>query len=812
MYPLLEPLDSRVMLSITALSTGGELRVTGDDQDNVIMISRTVGGSILVNNGAVPITGGVATVANTTHLHLVGAGGNDNISLDESNGLLPGADLFGGAGNDTLIGGSGSDFADGEAGNDLITLEEGDDNFQWNPGDGSDVVDAGTGHDEMIFNGSDQAERIDVSDSGAGLPIHHVRLTRDVGTVGMDLLGFESIDLNAFGGADTITVSDLSATDVSTVNLDLSSSGATGDGLADAIILNGSIHDDHAQVQSTGTGVSASAGLFPLLNINGSEADRDTLTLNTLGGDDTIDASSLAAGVIGLAINGGAGSDEIVGSPGNDSITGGAGDDKINMGGGDDAFTWNSGDGSDTVDGDGGTDTLNFNGSAANENIALSASASRLQLTDDADGINLDVGGIEQTSVAPLGGADHVTIGDLTGTAQSIIKVKLNADGASDNVTVTGSNGADTVHVDGDFSNGVTVIGLATQVNVIGALGATDGLTVNAQGGADNIDASTLEAGALNLTINGGDGNDSITGSQGADIINGGAGTDTINIIGDVASGATTLQGSTGDDAVNVNADGIGSAKVAFDATQRIGALAVGSGGVATLTAGGAKALTVTSLNITGSGKLDLNDNALIVDYAANVPPASSPIGSVGSLLASGYHGGLWNGSGIMTSLGNASNFALGFAEASDVSVGGKFGGQFVDSTAVVVKLALYGDANLDGKVDFLDLAKLAQSYNTTVLGATGGTWMRGDFNYDGVTDFLDLAQLAQHYNTASPAMATTTTTGAMPSVASVLAQATGQSPDPVPSKIAAQAATATKVSPKPVPKAKPKLARRIGR
>src|SRR4051794_6608620 len=240
---VVEPLDPRVMLSVTALFTGGELKVTGDDQDNVIMISRTVGGTILVNNGAVAIAGGVPTAANTTHLHLVGAGGNDNISLDETNGRLPGADLFGGAGNDTLIGGTGIDFADGEAGNDLITLEEGDDDFQWNPGDGSDVVDAGSGHDEVIFNGSDLAEKFDLSDSHGGLPFHHVHLSRDLGSVGMDLAGFESINLNAFGGADTITVNDLTATDLATLNLDLSSSGATGDAQADAVILNGTDRD-----------------------------------------------------------------------------------------------------------------------------------------------------------------------------------------------------------------------------------------------------------------------------------------------------------------------------------------------------------------------------------------------------------------------------------------------------------------------------------------------------------------------------------------------------------------------------------------
>ena len=81
--PAIEPLDPRVMLSVTAsLAAVGELRITGDDQDNAIVVSRTASGTILVNNGAIPIVGGPATLANTNHFHIVGGAGNDNISLD----------------------------------------------------------------------------------------------------------------------------------------------------------------------------------------------------------------------------------------------------------------------------------------------------------------------------------------------------------------------------------------------------------------------------------------------------------------------------------------------------------------------------------------------------------------------------------------------------------------------------------------------------------------------------------------------------------------------------------------------------------
>jgi hypothetical protein len=317
---VLETLDRRVMLAVTASIGGGELRVTGDDLDNVIVVSRTVGGAILVNNGAVPIVGGAATVANTNHFHIVGAGGNDSISLDETNGALPGAALFGGAGNDTLTGGSGVDFVEGESGSDTAVMGAGDDTFSWNPGDGSDMVDGGAGKDDVVFNGSDLAEKFGISDSGSGLPFHRARLTRDLGNVALDLGTIEDIGLNTLGGADTVTVDDQTVTDLVSVNLDLEGTAGTGDGAADAVIINGTDGADVAQVSSFGNNIEANVGFFPFVNMIGADATLDTLTINALGGDDTVDATSLEANVIGLAINSGAGNDEIFGSAGNDSV------------------------------------------------------------------------------------------------------------------------------------------------------------------------------------------------------------------------------------------------------------------------------------------------------------------------------------------------------------------------------------------------------------------------------------------------------------------------------------------------------------
>jgi hypothetical protein len=99
----------------------------------------------------------------------------------------------------------------------------------------------------------------------------------------MDLNGIEVIDLNALGGADTITVNDQSATDIFDVNLDLNGSAGGGDGQPDAVIINGTNGDNLGQIASfDGTSVSANVSSFPFVNITGADGTNDHLTLNAL--------------------------------------------------------------------------------------------------------------------------------------------------------------------------------------------------------------------------------------------------------------------------------------------------------------------------------------------------------------------------------------------------------------------------------------------------------------------------------------------------------------------------------------------------
>jgi len=108
--------------AVTAFFTPGAglLSVLGDSLNNNITVSRNAAGQILVNGGAVPVLGGTPTVANTTLVQVFGQAGNDTITMNEANGALPRANLFGGIGNDVLTGGSGNDLLFGQAGNDTL--------------------------------------------------------------------------------------------------------------------------------------------------------------------------------------------------------------------------------------------------------------------------------------------------------------------------------------------------------------------------------------------------------------------------------------------------------------------------------------------------------------------------------------------------------------------------------------------------------------------------------------------------------------------------------------------------------------------
>ena len=73
------------------------------------------------------------------------------------------------------------------------------------------------------------------------------------------------------------------------------------------------------------------------------------------------------------------------------------------------------------------------------------------------------------------------------------------------------------------------MIGLSAVVTIANMEGANDQLIINGLGGDDRINASTVVAGVMQLTIDGGAGNDTILGSQGDDKLLGGDGNDFVD-------------------------------------------------------------------------------------------------------------------------------------------------------------------------------------------------------------------------------------------------------------------------------------------
>jgi Ca2+-binding RTX toxin-like protein len=398
----------------------------------------------------------------------------------------------------------------------------------WNPGDGSDTIEGQGGHDTLQFNGANVSERIDLSANGSRL-----RLFRDVGNVTMDVAGVEQVNVAARGGADTITVNDLSGTGVTNVSIDLAGTPGTGDGQADTVIVNGTAGADTITISGSGTSATV-AGLSAIVHVRNAEGANDSLHVNGLEGSDVINASALHAGVIGLTLDGGADDDLLIGSAGDDLIVGGRGNDVALMGAGDDIFVWNPGDGSDTVEGQGGHDTLQFNGANVSENIDLSANGSRLRLFRDVGNVTMDVNGVEQVNIAARGGADTITVDDLSGTDVTDVNVDLagtsgsgTGDGQADTVIVNGTSGDDVIAVAGNADH-ADVRGLAARVHIAGAEAAIDRLIANAGAGDDVVDASGLSATAIGFVANGDDGNDVLIGGAGNDTLRGGAGDDVL--------------------------------------------------------------------------------------------------------------------------------------------------------------------------------------------------------------------------------------------------------------------------------------------
>ena len=139
---------------------------------------------------------------------------------------------------------------------------------------------------------------------------------------------------------------------------------------------------------------------------------------------------------------------------------------------------------------------------------------------------------------------------------------------------------------------------------------------------------------------------------------------DQIDIVGNAAGTFVTVDGGTGLDNITVNNDNLGVAGIQFNVPQTLSSLTLFTGTTAHVNpTGGTNLLQTRTLSIAGTGKLDLFDNDMILDYTG-----ASQLAAIQALINQGRAGGAWSGTGISSSTAGSAvpkNTTLGALEAT---------------------------------------------------------------------------------------------------------------------------------------------------
>lgn len=166
------------------------------------------------------------------------------------------------------------------------------------------------------------------------------------------------------------------------------------------------------------------------------------------------------------------------------------------------------------------------------------------------------------------------------------------------------------------------------------------------------------------------------------------------------------------------------------------------AGGKISLTSGHNKTLRSGNAFITSNDAvIDLNDNSMIAAEFSIVLGGQS----VRTLLFRGRNGGPWTGNGLTSTaakLDPTQHTALGYAKASEVLTpsGGIYTFHNLTLTAneTIVKYTYYGDSDLDGDADGVDIGRWATNFTGDLGGAGSSVWTQGDWDYDGDVDGVD--------------------------------------------------------------------------
>jgi Ca2+-binding RTX toxin-like protein len=311
------------------------------------------------------------------------------------------------------------------------------------------VANAGGGDDEITITTANLKSV--TADGGAGDDIL-------IGNSDADTLSGGDGDDRIVGAGGKDTMSGGAGNDVLVWNNGDGNDRMDGDGNADEVEVNGApSQGDQFLVQPN----PAEAGRvrFDRLNLGlfNLNISAERITINGLGGDDTVTGQAGLAPLIAMTANGGPGADSLTGGDGadllnggddNDALNGGTGNDRLvgdrgadtmNGGDGEDTTVWNNGDGSDVMNGEAGTDRVEVNGAAGNETFTVSPNGARAKFDRTSAGaFSLDIGSAEALDLRALAGDDTFTASPGTGALLAVT-----ADGGAGNDTLTGAEETD---------------------------------------------------------------------------------------------------------------------------------------------------------------------------------------------------------------------------------------------------------------------------------------------------------------------------------------------------------------------------------
>jgi autotransporter-associated beta strand protein len=415
----------------------------------------------------------------------------------------------------------------------------------------------------------------------------------------------------------------------------------------------------------------------------------------------------------------------------------------------------------------GATNSLTFTNNISFGNVVRSVSVGASSAT--LGGVLSGTGGLTKDGAGALvlSGSSTYTGGttlnagllDVTGSIASTSSVTFNSGGSAVlRVETGGGVGSGTINI---ASNGAA-FGPTSRLELAGGLTLANPITLaprnNPSVHIESVSGSNTLSGPITIVTGGGQsrvqadgaaqltlaGTISTTATSSRNLYLQGAGAGTI-------SGAIVDNGSNSNGKINVIKEGAGTWTLAgantYTGTPTVNAgtlhvagsltsssLIAIAGGTLKLDSNGSfnRVIKTPTIAITGDGRLDLDDNKLILTAQAVGTWNGSAYTGATALVASGYSpNGDFSGSGVVTSQSNATGgntlTSIGVASNADLGLS-SFGGQSIGANDTLVMYTYGGDANLDGVISGDDYFQI-----DSVFPTGGHGWFNGDFNYDGI-------------------------------------------------------------------------------